>query len=232
MTFEVILQFFILFFCRPIHISNSVTNQSVIMSQNLSEKINDVLVDRQLSISAITRELKDKGFVEHRLVLTGYLRALRDLKKLQEIEIPPSKVYKRLEYPEKCTDIYSIVGDQIKSLDMEMRLHLAIFIISRLFKRPVFREELLHLGINNKSVANCLESSTCMISVSRDENLKLYRTEITRIPIPANDPAYEIKAEDAHLISMANVVLVDTIKDLVDISGLTPKTKQTKLVEM
>ena len=90
------------------------------MSQNLNEKINDVLADRQLSISAITRELKDKGFAEHRLVLTGYLRALRDLKKLQEIEVPPSKVYKRVESHEKCTDIYSMVGDQIKNLDMEV----------------------------------------------------------------------------------------------------------------
>ena len=202
------------------------------MSQNLTEKINDVLADRQLSISAITRELKDKGFVEHRLVLTGYLRALRDLKILQEIEVPPSKVYKRLEHHEKCTDIYSIVSDQIKNLDMEMRLPLSIYIISRLFKRPVFREELLHLGINNKSVANCLESSACMITLSRDENLKLYRSEITRISIPANDPAYEIKAEDGQMVSMANIILMESIKDLVDLSGLTPKTKQTKLVEM
>ena len=202
------------------------------MSQNLTEKINDVLADRQLSISAITRELKDKGFVEHRLVLTGYLRALRDLKILQEIEVPPSKVYKRLEHHEKCTDIYSIVSDQIKNLDMEMRLPLSIYIISRLFKRPVFREELLHLGINNKSVVNCLDSSACMITLSRDENLKLYRSEITRISIPANDPAYEIKAEDGQMVSMANIILMETIKDLVDLSGLTPKTKQTKLVEM
>ena len=202
------------------------------MPQNLNEKINDVLAERQLSISAITRELKEKGFVEHRLVLTGYLRALRDLKKLQEIVVPPSKVYKRLDYQEKSSDIYSIIGDQIKNLDMEIRLPLAICIVSKLFKRPVFREELLHLGINSKNIANCLESSTCMVTVSRDENLKLYRSEITRIPIHANDPAYEIKAEDAKLISMANIVLLETIKDLVDISGLIPKTKQTKLGEI
>lgn len=200
------------------------------MPQNLNEKINDVLADRQLSISAITRELKEKGFVEHRLVLTGYLRALRDLKKLQEIEVPPSKVYKRLESQEKSTDIYSLIGDQIKNLDMEIRLPLAVCILSKLFKRPVFREELAHLGINNKTVANYLESSSCIVTVSRDENLKLYRSGITRISIPVNDPAYEIEAEDAKMVTMANMVLLETIKDLVDISGLTPKTKQTKLL--
>lgn len=202
------------------------------MPQNLNEKINDVLADRQLSISAITRELKEKGFVEHRLVLTGYLRALRDLKILQEIEVPPSKVYKRLDYQEKSTDIYSIIGDQVKNLDMEIRLPLVVCIVSKLFKRPVFREELLHLGINSKNVINCLESSTCVVTVSRDENLKLYRSEITKISIPANDPAYEIKAEDPKLLSLANMVLLETVKDLVDISGLTPKTKQTKLGEI
>ncbi|MBC7086340.1 MAG: hypothetical protein H5T43_08285 [Methanomethylovorans sp.] len=202
------------------------------MPQNLNEKINDVLADRQLSISAITRELKEKGFVEHRLVLTGYLRALRDLKILQEIEVPPSKVYKRLEYHEKCTDIYSIIGDQIKHMDMEIRLPLAVYIISKLFKRPVFREELLHLGMNSKIIANYMESSDCLISISKDENLKLYRNEITKISIPANDPAYELKKEDIKLISIANNILLETIKDFVDISGLTPKTKQTKLVEM
>jgi len=32
------------------------------------------------------------------------------------------------------------------------------------------------------------------------------------------------------MVTMANMVLLETIKDLVDISGLTPKTKQTKLL--
>ena len=71
-----------------------------------------------------------------------------------------------------------------------------------------------------------------MVTLSRDENLKLYRSEITRISIPVNDPAYEVKTEDAQLISMANMILMETMKDLVDLSGLTPKTKQTKLVEV
>lgn len=221
------------------------------MPQNLNEKINDVLADRQLSISAITRELKEKGFVEHRLVLTGYLRALRDLKKLQELEVPPSKVYSRLDSPERATDIYSIIGDHLRNLDVEMRLPLAIYIISKLFKRPVFKAELLNLGINSKNVANCLESPTCMVTLSRDENLKLYRSEITKIEMPVNDPAYEIKTEYTNLtsikksdqgyeikveymklVSMANMVLLEIIKDLVDTSGLTPKTKQTKLGEI
>jgi len=69
-----------------------------------------------------------------------------------------------------------------------------------------------------------------MVTVSRDENLKLYRSGITRISISVNDPAYEIEAEDAKMVTMANMVLLETIKDLVDISGLTPKTKQTKLL--
>ena len=165
------------------------------MPQNLNEKINDVLADRQLSISAITRELKEKGFVEHRLVLTGYLRALRDLKKLQELEVPPSKVYSRLDSPERATDIYSIIGDHLRNLDVEMRLPLAICIISKLFKRPVFQgraSESLESIVRMLLIA--WESPTCMVTLSRGrkcENSIVVKS--TKIEMPVNDPAYEIK---------------------------------------
>ncbi len=56
--------------------------------------IHQVLKEKnQLSISGIARELKDQGFDEHRLVVTGYLRALRDIGDLAEINILPSKIY-------------------------------------------------------------------------------------------------------------------------------------------
>ncbi|WNY26704.1 hypothetical protein MsAm2_04770 [Methanolapillus ohkumae] len=61
---------------------------------NLSVEIFDLLKDgRQLSISGITRELKKRGIHEHRLIVTGYLRALNDLKRLNEFDLSPSKIY-------------------------------------------------------------------------------------------------------------------------------------------
>lgn len=202
------------------------------MPNNLNERINDVLIEKPLSISAINRELKEKGCAEHRLVLTGYLRALRDMNKLQEIDVPPSKVYRLLKSKEKPNDIYSIIGENIKNLEIELKLPLVIYIISKLFERPVFREELVYMGINSKHLSICLESDLCHIQISKDENLKLYRTDITRIFIPTNDPAYEIRDQDAKVILTANMVLLEIIKDFVDISGLTARTKQLKFNDL
>lgn len=47
----------------------------------------------QLSISGITRELNKLGIIEHRLIITGYLRALRDLNIINEVTIKPAKIY-------------------------------------------------------------------------------------------------------------------------------------------
>ncbi len=63
------------------------------MEEKLNLKLLELLEGRRLSISGLSRELKARGIDEHRLVLTGYLRALRDLKILEEIEVPPSKIY-------------------------------------------------------------------------------------------------------------------------------------------
>ncbi|MCL2863609.1 MAG: hypothetical protein FWE54_05975 [Methanimicrococcus sp.] len=61
---------------------------------DLSTEIYDLLKGgRQLSISGITRELKARNLNEHRLIVTGYLRALHDLDCLNEFDLSPSKIY-------------------------------------------------------------------------------------------------------------------------------------------
>ena len=61
------------------------------MAEKLNLKVMELLNGRRLSISGLTRELKAEGIEEHRLVLTGYLRALRDLELLDEVEVPLRK---------------------------------------------------------------------------------------------------------------------------------------------
>ena len=61
---------------------------------NLSVEIYNLLKDgRQLSISGITRELEARKMKEHRLIVTGYLRALKDLDQINEFDLSPSKIY-------------------------------------------------------------------------------------------------------------------------------------------
>ena len=61
---------------------------------NLSVEIYNLLKNgRQLSISGITRELESRKMKEHRLIVTGYLRALKDLDQINEFDLSPSKIY-------------------------------------------------------------------------------------------------------------------------------------------
>ncbi|AEH60709.1 conserved hypothetical protein [Methanosalsum zhilinae DSM 4017] len=200
------------------------------MPEKLYDHINEILKNRPLSISGITRELKTAGISEHRLMLTGYLRALRDLKKISETDIPPSKVYtikEDLDNPND--DIYHLIAMHLKSIDYEIRLPVAVYLISTLCKRSVFRQELKLAGINISNLKNYLEDDEFLIRESEDSNIRKYRTEITKIDIPVNDPAYEVVTISKRLVQISGSVMAEILKDVVDMNGLIPKTQQTKL---
>ena len=87
------------------------------MEEKLNHKLLELLEGRQLSISGLSRELKAGGIDEHRLILTGYLRALRDLNILEEIEVPPSKIY---SLPEKADNyIPESIPEKIEEFSSE-----------------------------------------------------------------------------------------------------------------
>ncbi len=213
-----------------IHLSNFVTNTGQNMQEYLYTNIYRILENGQQSISGITRQLKGEGVDAHRLILTGYLRALRDLDKLDEVDIPPSKVYMLSKsIDDTREDIYSIIGNHLISLDYDARFPIAVYIVSELFERPVFQEEFKLMGINPTHIKQCLDLPTCVVGESSDKDLKQLRTSITRIAIPSSDPAYQIVKENDKTVQLATHILVEIIKDVVSISGLVPKTKQTKL---
>jgi hypothetical protein len=222
------------------------------MEEKLNLKLLELLEGRQLSISGLSRELKAGGIDEHRLILTGYLRALRDLNILAEIEVPPSKIYslpeKVEEYlPEKTEDlspekgkerkhsegdsedIYSIFRTQLLKIDLDLRIPVGVYVVSRLFERPCFRKELKLMGITQKHLDQYLEKPG-MVWEFPDSHLKKARSEITRIEIPQDDPAYGIRENKEELTRHANEVLAGLIKHSVDLEGLTAKSKQTTLL--
>ncbi|MGP8321047.1 MAG: hypothetical protein ACT6FE_01785 [Methanosarcinaceae archaeon] len=199
------------------------------MTENLYENIHSILDGKQLSISGITRELRNEGFNEHRLVLTGYLRALRDLGKLNEVEIPPSKVYTHMDNEKLYEDIYSLIAIYLRKLDLDIRVPVGVFTMSALFKRPVFKCELNLVGLNKGNIMKCLEMPDCIVRESLNKNIKKFRADISKIKIPLSDPAYEVIGNNEQVIILANNMLLEMLKNIVDISGLVPKTKQTKL---
>lgn len=213
------------------------------MVEKLNLKILELLADKQLSISGLTRELKAGGVDEHRLILTGYLRALRDLEVLQEIEVPPSKIYslpEAVEVPhsadpaasedgENSENIYSLVRAQLMKIDLDLRIPVGVHVLSKLFERPSFRKELKLIGITPKHLEQYLEKPGA-VGEAFDTHLKKYRTDITRIEIPPEDPAYEIRENSEEISRFANEVLAGIVKHRIDLEGLVPKSKQTTLL--
>ncbi len=189
------------------------------MSDQFYKILTEILAHKQMSISSIARELKKNGYDQHRLILTGYLRALHDLGYVEELDIPPSKVY--TFKADLKRDIYSILKERLKEIDVSERMEVAVFILSSLFHRPCFRYELNLLGIEAQKTSNVKES--------RDSRLKEHRLSVTRIKIPPDDPAFEIDEDKSNVLSRGNEILIDIINELIDLEGLKAKFQQTKL---
>lgn len=206
-----------------------INHDVVTMSDNIYQLITEILKGRQLSISGVTRELKDKGIDEHRLVMTGYLRALKDLKKLNEVEIPPSKVYSIVEAGQSDNeDIHSLISLHIKSVDPSLMVPVAAYVLSKTLERPVFKEEFMKMGLSPKSLTEYLASPDCVL-VQSDKNPKEYAAGITKIKVSSGEPAYELENVSTGIIKNSNCLLLKIIRSSVDLGGLIPKTKSTSL---
>ncbi|HEY3363243.1 MAG TPA: hypothetical protein VGK06_15850 [Methanosarcina sp.] len=218
---------------------------SVQMEEKLNLKILELLEGKRLSISGLSRELKARGIDEHRLVLTGYLRALRDLGILEETEVPPSKIY---ALPEKTTEplsekskesrsqeildpeeIYSSLRAQLLNINLDFRIPVGVYVVSKLFERPCFRKELKLIGITQKHLEQYLEKPG-IVCEAQDAYLKKARADITKIEIPHDDPAYEIRENREEVTRLANEVLAGMIKHRTDLEGLVARSKQTTLL--
>lgn len=109
---------------------------------NLKDLIVTILREEPASISGIQKRLAQHGENLHRLIVTGYLRALNDLGLLDETNLPPSKVY-RLKTGHKEVDVYDAAGRTVAGLDLSRTAEARVLVASlaRLFRRPVFKEE-------------------------------------------------------------------------------------------
>ena len=97
--------------------------------RDLKQTIISMLSEEGRSISYLSKELKKRGFDMHRLILTGYLRALSDLNILKE------------------KDIYIRIAEHARSISPERPGELTLYALYRLFRRPIFKEELERAGV-------------------------------------------------------------------------------------
>lgn len=183
-----------------------------------------MLTGQQMSISAIARELNEEGLEGHRLVITGYLKALRDMGVLREEDIPPSKLYSYHGKKKGMTkDVHALVRKHIEEVDVGKRFMVSVFVMNTLFNRPCFRQELTLIGTTPKK--------TDAVKTLPPHNLEKHRAAIKKIDIPANDPGYECIGMEKHpeIMQLGLDVMAGVIRDAVDLSGLYPKDQQAKI---
>jgi DNA-binding HxlR family transcriptional regulator len=187
--------------------------------RDLKFVILELLTNEGRSISSLSRELEKQGYDIHRLILTGYLRALADQHVLKEKDVPPAKIYVPIKGRQK--DIYDVVNEAAHNMAEGRRAEeLSLYAMWRLFKRPIFAEELVRAGISGEPLGRMATQE------ERQEAKKI----LTRsgFKIPDSSRAYVPEAND---LGADYQTLIETIVAAqLDISYLVRETKQTKLV--
>jgi len=186
--------------------------------RNLKDLVVSHIRKEERSISALTVQLKKEGYKFHRLFVTGYLKALADVGILREKEIPPAKVYTTSVHREK--NLYEAVGEKCRQVDTDerARARLALAVLQKLFRRPVFYRELKECGydITPEAVVAAREE--------KDEALRAFRK--MGIAIAANEPAYYV--EDRRN-DVRDAIVADLVTDRYGLRDLVLGTKQLRL---
>jgi DNA-binding HxlR family transcriptional regulator len=171
------------------------------------------------SISSLARELKKDGCEVHRLVLTGYLRALSEMGVLKEKEIPPSKVYSYASM--RDDDVYESLGHRLRAQEprKNRRARLGVFLLQTMFRRPIFYEELKRCSLSPP------KRYRSPIAEERSEARKLL--ENAGVNVPPSDPAYNVSEDfSRELFEM----LADEFVERAGLRSLRMETKQVKLL--
>jgi DNA-binding HxlR family transcriptional regulator len=190
-----------------------------IREKNLRSMVIRQLRDEDKSISRLARDLEKDGARLHRLVLTGYLQALAEMGLLREKDIPPSKVYSLTAT--RLADVYESIGEKLRQLEngRDRRSRMGVFVLQRMFWRPVFYEELKRCGLPAPKRYRTVGTE------ERAEARKLL--ENAGMAVPASDPCYRV-AEDfsAELYDL----LSDELLERANLRPLRLETKQVKLI--
>lgn len=177
----------------------------------------DSLTDEGKSISALHKDLNGRGYKINRLLLTGYLRALTDLKVVKEKSVPPAKIYIPMRGKER--DFYAIIGDKSRQMYPGDRASSVIlYSLNRMTKRAIFVEELSRAGVEGNIPGRL---------ANPEEKLDAKRVMVrSGFKIPDSSRAYLIDGDELEkeFLMLLEAVFIDNY----DIAYLVKETKQTK----
>ena len=185
----------------------------------LKELILDLLTPEGKSISALSRDLKDYNIDMHKLILTGYLRALADMNVLKEKDIPPSKLY--MPVKSRNSDVYDLLSNCARGIyggsDIDMFI---LHSMCKLFRRAVFFEELKRAGIRDQPN---------VIQASKDEKAEAKKIlQRSNLKITDNSPAY-VYYNDEKFRDLYETLLSQMLSNALDVTLYSKQTKQTTL---
>jgi len=132
------------------------------------------------SISALAKELEKSGYKIHRLIITGYLRALSDMQIVKEKDIPPSKVYTPISSHDDNVYSRAYMASKETCDDPDKR---TLQVLHSLLRRPVFESELRLAGVDIIKGSRIEHNTLAELRSSMPKRL--------RTKFPAADVAYE-----------------------------------------
>jgi hypothetical protein len=167
-----------------------------------------------LSISALAKDLESKGFKHHRLILTGYLRALTDMGYLKEREIPPSKIYQvSRTIPDS---VYEQVGKACRKVSNDPD-ELILFTLFKIFRRPIFESELRSSGVTRP-----------IGSVITEQDAAEYKKILRRAGNTVTNQNAVLPSTD--LTEKLQDILITMLLDSTESRHLIAETKQSRLI--
>lgn len=186
--------------------------------ESMKELLLSYLKSSETSISGLARRLEEDGYKLHRLLLTGYLRALADLGYVREKDIPPSKVYTIASGREK--NLYEMLGEFCRDFEVDERkaAKLAVSVLQRLFRRPIFLREVRECGFPSGYESLMVEQE------EREEARKSLMK--VGIKIPLSEPAYKVRERRD---DRREEILTRMVLERFGASGLVMETKQLRL---
>jgi len=180
----------------------------------------ELLLYEGLSISEISRRLANRGYDIHRLILTGYLRALTDVGILVEENVPPAKVYRYA--PSRYGDVYQLVEKVLEGYQGAAQLDVAVSLLTRLFRRPVFREELRRVGVT--------EFSSPAVALAPRERVRPLGRLRRSLSIPQDDPAFEFAPASRRQVELqVTDALFAALRESLDLGALVSQLEQKTL---
>ncbi len=182
--------------------------------KDFNRRVIEMLGRDGMSISSLAKELEANGMRHHRLILTGYLRALTDMNVLRERDVPPSKIY--IPVRDSNDTIYESVEKSVRKLSEDPE-EVILYVLHRMFKRPIFESELRMAGVGrvNGRPVDPQSLTDCKKILRRNGNVVVSET--------AYEPATDYP-------EIYGDVLADMILECKGSKHLVMATKQTKLM--